>query len=592
LRIAHAHLARELLGNDVRPADQPGVAARVQEEGAEIAAKQPPAPPRVSEGLIARYLFQQDAADSQGKHRSAFRGGAHLVKDAQRGNVVELSGKNDYVELGKSLDLTGEGYSLALWFRTTSEELQTLLAGTKDNSHGILLELKGRTIRYVHRFPFGDSRNEGSLVAPHACDDDRWHHLVAVKNAAATCLYLDGTEVATTPNATRFDAPVHVVLGRLSAADGERYFRGRMSEVLIYNRALGAGEAAALSRPDAKPFGALAETGLVELLNKPPASPTVQPLGKLSLPQDAKVSLELLGGRGATGGSRYLEMNYDADKSYWGIFLASESRTAGEASDSVPIARIALEQQTLVFQWAKDVLPDRANYLFNCGLKISVDGEQRFLPLGPPQEVKPVPLNLDVGVGRVAMPDDRLPEGDGLRLQLVGLEGGFPPPVFEPGDTLSPGGAVDVRFLEGDLPPFWFHVVFEAKGRGAAVEAFANVDYGIPGAPPRQFKVKEAETVVGAMVAEEKRLALELEQTKDGNRKKEINGQLQPIRDKIAGFAKLAELYAKVREHRGKLHFRLFRVIDDKHQLTLMQSSTPTEAQPAGPPAAPPAEKP
>jgi hypothetical protein len=347
----------------------------------------------------------------------------------------------------------------------------------------------------------------------------------------------------------------------------------------IGQEATGADAAASSQQPPGiapesiDPFAALARSGGLELPAAEAAQPTISSLGKLDLPPDALVDVQLLGGKDAVRGPRQFVLQRDKSNTYWQIDLESESRPGG-AAERIPIARVCVNDQQLFFQWAQGVDPARANCLFNCGLKICVDGESRFLPLAAPQQVKPVPVNLDTGIGRTAFPADRLPEAETLRLQIVRLDGGFPTPEFKPRNSVEPGGAIDISFPAKEFPKFWLHLAFETKARTVGVEVSTHVDYEMTGMSPRTFRAKDADQVMATLVQEEQKMAAQFEKfdPKDKNGKKDLGDKLQLVRDKIARLKKLAQLYADLKGRGGAIQFRLATALDDGRQLVLAKS--------------------
>jgi hypothetical protein len=64
--------------------------------------------------------------------------------------------------------------------------------------------------------------------------DGQWHQVVAVKDGDDMTLTVDGTEVGTNSDTTRFEGLLEGTIGRLSAVVSARYFDGRLDDVKVY----------------------------------------------------------------------------------------------------------------------------------------------------------------------------------------------------------------------------------------------------------------------------------------------------------------------------------------------------------------------
>jgi hypothetical protein len=323
------------------------------------------------------------------------------------------------------------------------------------------------------------------------------------------------------------------------------------------------------------PFKQLEATGNLAAIEKT-ASTSSHPLGKLALSPESKVALELVGGREAAQPPGFFSMEYDAGKDYWAVFLHSQPGAAG--IQPTAIARIALQQHTLFFQWAQGAPRERANGLLNCGLRIVVDGRSHFLPLGRPREVEPVVLNLDAGVGRASLPADWLPPAGTLRFEVLRLDGGFPEPKFKPGNTAAPGQQIDVTFDAKDFPKVWLQIGFVVEPR-PMVEVTANVDFQWGNTPPGPFKAKDVAAVLRRMAEEQQNKKFDLDLTPAGDHaaKNTISKQLQTLTEEIDKFN---ALFSNLQKNPGKVQFRIYTVLEGKHEITLVQSA-PAEEPPA-----------
>jgi hypothetical protein len=163
-------------------------------------------------------------------------------------------------------------------------------------------------------------------------------------------------------------------------------------------------------------------------------------------------------------------------------------------------------------------------------------------------------------------------------LEVLGLEGGFPEPTFVPGKVIEPGGKTNLRFSPKEFPEFWLEVDFDAKTR-PTVSVAPMINYGLASLPsPRRFAAKEASQVAQSLVMEQQQLEAVLQKTPaaDSRKKDEINGKIAAIKEAIDKLKQLNGIYTNTRGQRGKVHFRVFAVVNGK-EVTLVQSSTRRE---------------
>jgi len=91
------------------------------------------------------------------------------------------------------------------------------------------------------------SLEAGKMVTWDCAFPNGWHHVAAVRDESRLRLYVDGAPVAAS---TPFDAPAYDLSTRRRLTIGfgvNEHFEGLMSDLRLYDRALGAGEVAALA---------------------------------------------------------------------------------------------------------------------------------------------------------------------------------------------------------------------------------------------------------------------------------------------------------------------------------------------------------
>ena len=142
---------------------------------------------------------------------------------------------------------------------------------------------------------------------------------------------------------------------------------------------------------------------------------------------------------------------------------------------------------------------------------------------------------------------------------------------------MEAGGETDIKFPPWFFPDFWLRLTFELKTR-ALVTVTANIKYE-PHLPAKRFRARDAGGVMQKLDVQRQGLVQAREQTNDGNRHKEIDNLIKPILDKLEQLTRLHKLYTKMKTTPGKIHFRVYTVIDEQHRVTVMQSFTPKESR-------------
>gem|GEM_PF-2170912 len=218
------------------------------------------------EGLSALYQFKvaadSIAVDTRGMHYGTLRGDngvpalvevaeiAGNLKDCKDKGVIEVEenianalsfdGSGDYVELGNP-PFYANSFAIETWIKPTGKATGTVF-NVKDqtrNSAMFLMFNGNGQLRFTIRNPAGISGGV-EIVSTTAFTDNKWHHVAAVKgDDDKTYLYVDGKlEKASTRTIADFGGtkPYVVFLG-MNVPGAERYYKGIMDEVRIWDRA-------------------------------------------------------------------------------------------------------------------------------------------------------------------------------------------------------------------------------------------------------------------------------------------------------------------------------------------------------------------
>ncbi|HHW77384.1 MAG TPA: PKD domain-containing protein, partial [Xanthomonadaceae bacterium] len=194
-------------------------------------------------GLVAAYSFGETSGatvvDASGKGNHGTISGAARTGSGKFGNALSFDGVNDWVTINDSasLDLT-TGMTLAAWvYPTGAPSVWGTIAmkeTPEDAAYGLFSDGTNDlpTAYMVDKPPV-----TGSTVLP----VNTWTHLATTYNGSALVLYLNGNEV----RRSTASGAITVSSGRLMLGGNSvwgDYFKGRIDEVRLYNRALSATE--------------------------------------------------------------------------------------------------------------------------------------------------------------------------------------------------------------------------------------------------------------------------------------------------------------------------------------------------------------
>lgn len=191
--------------------------------------------------------------DASGRNNLGFLAGGKWVKDTERGQVLELDGKRERVEIGNSVELnTGKTFperTVAFWFcpavidkgDAKKKPLRQVLYEEGGSGAGLNIYVDGDgLVAGVWKQP------EASwLIGGDALTANAWHHVAFVIKQGEATLYLDGARAVVAKTPPLGAHPGDINLGRSGNTafhDGKAdnpgyYFTGRIGDFRIVNRA-------------------------------------------------------------------------------------------------------------------------------------------------------------------------------------------------------------------------------------------------------------------------------------------------------------------------------------------------------------------
>jgi Concanavalin A-like lectin/glucanases superfamily len=205
-------------------------------------------------GWSSYYPFTANASDANNRFNGTLNGGASIVNDATRGNVLNLSGSGQFVSLPAGVS-----------------KMQTFMAWVKWNGGGAwqrIFDFGNDTVRYAVLTPsaangklrFNISLNsnvagaEQIADAPWALPTNVWTHVAVTMDGDRAILYTNGVPVVTNANIDLVPANLNATNNYLGKSQWpDPYFSGRLSAVRIFSSALTASEIVAPQNTIAQP---------------------------------------------------------------------------------------------------------------------------------------------------------------------------------------------------------------------------------------------------------------------------------------------------------------------------------------------------
>jgi hypothetical protein len=216
-----------------------------------------------SQRPIAAYSFDagegEVAEDLAGEHDGALES-TEWVK-GKYGSAIYLDGHGDYVEIADSpeLQLTEE-FTIEAWVRPDGAGAESVVVSKEASSfYSYQLFAGGEEAGVPEGFLAYAPFEWEDVEAEDPLTPKTWNHLALTYDGAAMRLYVNGELADTDETAPPAQASVGPLL--LGGNDDEEFFKGRLDEVRIYERALEAGEVGAdrgapIETPQAGPIAA------------------------------------------------------------------------------------------------------------------------------------------------------------------------------------------------------------------------------------------------------------------------------------------------------------------------------------------------
>jgi hypothetical protein len=197
----------------------------------------------VTKEMVGWWKFDETsgpvAKDSSGKSVDCVLAGNMQFDPAGKiGGCLDFDGVDDNAFIDGKFDLPV--YTVAVWSSVNADVLKRMdlvSAYAPGVRQGIMLEFNlDGTLRYLHRFPLGQSGGV-NINTEKSLKDGQWHHVAIVKAPETITLYIDGEPVASAEETSRSPGDTFGI--SLGCLDNERaldrLLKGKLDDLRVYN---------------------------------------------------------------------------------------------------------------------------------------------------------------------------------------------------------------------------------------------------------------------------------------------------------------------------------------------------------------------
>jgi hypothetical protein len=214
-------------------------------------------------GLVANYKFNGNWDDYSGNNFHADSTGTVFSTDRfnSANQSLQFNGLSDYLTLPSDFDYQNK--SISLWFNATVIPVYDYL-NNPNNSWGALItcdypnlqfgslnlgvtNIDGTDKIFFYEGGMDTKVNPNLLVTP--INKNEWHHIVLTLSDQIVKFYLDGNLINSYKSAflNSVNGNPNMMIGTSRGATA-RYYKGKIDDLLIYNRILTAEEVSIISK--------------------------------------------------------------------------------------------------------------------------------------------------------------------------------------------------------------------------------------------------------------------------------------------------------------------------------------------------------
>jgi arabinan endo-1,5-alpha-L-arabinosidase len=193
-------------------------------------------------GWSSYFPLHSDASDANGHFPGVLHGGAFFVNDLARGNVLNLSGNNQFVSFPAGLSGMQTFMGWVKW--NGGGAWQRIFDFGNDTNHYTVLTPLAASGKLRFNISVNSTPGEQVVDAPFAFPSNVWTHVAVIMDGNRAVLLTNGVPIATNLYANLVPANLaatNIYIGK-SQWPADPYFNGRISSVRAFSRTLAPGE--------------------------------------------------------------------------------------------------------------------------------------------------------------------------------------------------------------------------------------------------------------------------------------------------------------------------------------------------------------
>jgi hypothetical protein len=208
----------------------------------------------ITDGLIAYYPFDGNANDASGNGIEGQLNGPTLTTDRNQDpeSAYLFDGVNDYINLANSeaLHFGNQDFSISVWyefplFEIGPQDVISIYSSAGNNREFRVATYPNKDLMYFEIFDQGGSI--GDLMAfPRV---DGWQHVTITKSSSTIRLYINGamhSEKSVTASIITTGSRALIGAVDKSNTSPDSFFEGKIDDIYIHDRVLGAEEVKSL----------------------------------------------------------------------------------------------------------------------------------------------------------------------------------------------------------------------------------------------------------------------------------------------------------------------------------------------------------
>jgi hypothetical protein len=216
----------------------------------------------INEGLVVYYSFNGDAIDNNGSGLDGVVHGASLTEDRNNNpnSAYYFDGVDDYIEVVNLGSIIPEyEITISLWARTDVSKAQYAMLLCPENSRTSIQNTLDVCPNYYHDggnwifWDFGwrgaGGNAPGRLYVRNADFDTEWHNYVLISSISGEFMriYKDGVLIVEENDPQNLFGSGDKYM-RIGSGEDQRYFKGAIDEIYIFNRVLSESEIELLNK--------------------------------------------------------------------------------------------------------------------------------------------------------------------------------------------------------------------------------------------------------------------------------------------------------------------------------------------------------